>query len=176
MMAPTIAVMLMPTKFSLVMSASDPKFQKEIERASALVTIAETRPTTAVNIAETAIPTMIKAKDESWARRLANLNVREVAAIAPTAPQTIAPIDPTCTKPVMTANTVPSDAPAVVPNIDGSARALLQTPWAIKPASAKDAPTISAAVTRGMRICHKISLLPGDMRADQKSSIWAAPT
>ena len=42
--------------------------------------------------------------------------------------------------------------------------------------AAKDAPTISAAVTRGMRICHKISLLPGDMRADQKLSIWAAPT
>ena len=128
MIAPIIAVMLMPTRFSFVTSASDPKFQKEIERASALLTIVETRPTTAVRIAEIAIPTIINAKDESCARRLANLNVREVAAIAPTAPQTIAPIDPTCAKPVMTANTVPSDAPAVVPKIEGSAKALLQTP------------------------------------------------
>ena len=76
----------------------------------------------------------------------------------------------------MTANTVPSDAPAVVPNIEGSANALLQTPWDNNPANAKDAPTMSAAVTRGMRICHKISLLPGDIRADQKLSILAAPT
>jgi hypothetical protein len=127
-------------------------------------------------MAETAIPTMIKAKDERLARRLANLNVREVAANAPTAPQTIAPRDPTCTNPVMTATTVPSDAPAVVPKIEGSANALLQTPCAIKPAKAKEAPTISAAVTRGIRICHKISLLPGDISADQKLSIGAAPT
>jgi hypothetical protein len=125
---PTTAVTLMPTRFSLVISASEPKFQKEIERASALLTIDETRPTTAVKMAETAMPTMINAKDERCARRFANLNVREVAANAPAAPQTIAPIDPTCAKPVMTAKTVPSDAPAVVPKIEGSASALLQTP------------------------------------------------
>jgi hypothetical protein len=78
--------------------------------------------------------------------------------------------------PVMTATTVPSDAPAVVPKIEGSASALLQTPCANKPAKAKEAPTISAAVIRGIRICHKISLLPGVISADQKLSIGAAPT
>jgi hypothetical protein len=176
MIAPITAVILMPTKLSRVIKARDPKFQNDIERASALVTIADTRPTTAVKMAETAIPTMINANDESCDRRFANLNVSEVAANAPNAPHAIAPIDPTCTTPVRTANTVPSDAPAVVPNIEGSANALLQAPCAINPARAKDAPTINAAVTRGIRICHKISLLPGEKSADQKLSICAVPT
>ena len=173
---PTIAVMLIPTKLSRVINANDPKFQNEIERASALVTIADTRPTTAVKIADTAIPTMIKANDDSCERRFANLNVKEVAANAPNAPHAIAPIEPTCTRPVKTASTVPSDAPAVVPSIEGSASALLHAPCAINPARANDAPTISAAVTRGIRICHKISLLPGEINADQKLSICAVPT
>ena len=75
--------MLIPTKLSRVIKARDPKFQKEMERASALVTIAESRPTIAVMDADTAMPTMINAKDESCERRFANLKVRDVAASAP---------------------------------------------------------------------------------------------
>ena len=119
---------------------------------------------------------MINANDESCDRRFANLNVKAVAPNAPSAPHAIAPTEPTCTKPVKTATTVPSAAPAVVPKIDGSANALLQAPCAINPARARQAPTSSAAVTRGIRICHKISLLPGAKSADQKLSIGAVPT
>ena len=137
--------------------------------------MADAIPTSAVKIADTAIPTRIKPKDDNAPRIAANLKVREVVSSAPIVPQAIAPIVPTCTRPVLIARTAPKDAPAAVPKIAGSATALLQAPWANKPATANAAPTITAAVTRGNLISHRISLLPGLINADQKLSICVAP-
>ena len=176
MTTPIAVVIAIPIKLSEVINASEPKLQKEIERASARDTIAEAIPTKDVKIADTAIPTMIKAKDDKAPRIAANLNVRDVVNNAPIVPQAIAPMVPTCTNPELIASTAPKDAPAAVPRIAGSATALLQAPCANKPATPRAAPTITAAVTRGNLICHKISLLPGLITADQKLSICVAPT
>jgi hypothetical protein len=156
---------------SEVIKASEPKLQKEIERASARETIADAMPTNDVKMADTAIPTMIKAKDDNAPRIPANLKVKDVVKSAPIVPQAIAPMLPTSTKPELIARTAPNEAPAAVPRIAGSATALLQAPCANKPATPRAAPTITAAVTRGNLICHKISLLPGFTTADQKLSI-----
>ena len=114
---------------------------------------------------------MIKVKEESAPRIAANLKVSAVVSKAPIVPQAIAPMVPTSTNPVLIASTAPKEAPAAVPKIAGSATALLQAPWANKPATPSAAPTITAAVTRGNLICHRISLLPGLIKADQKLSI-----
>jgi len=102
-----------------VTNAKDPKLQKEIERASARETMADTIPTSAVKIADTAIPTRIKPKDDNAPRIAANLKVSEVVSSAPIVPQAIAPIVPTCTRPALIARTAPNDAPAAVPRIAG---------------------------------------------------------
>ena len=133
-------------------------------------------PTKEVKIADIAIPTMINVKEESDPLIDANLKVSAVVNNAPTVPLAIAPKDPTCTTPELIASTAPKDAPAAVPKIAGSATALLQAPCANKPATPRAAPTITAAVTRGNLICHRISLLPGLTSADQKLSICVAPT
>jgi hypothetical protein len=119
---------------------------------------------------------MINANDESAPRIAANLKVSDVVSSAPIVPQAIAPIVPTSTSPELIARTAPNEAPAAVPRIAGSATALLQAPCANNPATPSAAPTITAAVTRGNLICHRISLLPGLIKADQKSSICVAPT
>ena len=90
--------------------------------------MADAIPTSEVKIAETAIPTMIKVKEESAPRSAANLKVSDVVRSAPTVPQIIAPIVPTSTKPELIARTAPKAAPAAVPKIAGSATALLQAP------------------------------------------------
>jgi hypothetical protein len=95
MAIPITVVIAIPIKFCGVTKARDPKLQKEIERASALETMADAIPTSEVKIAETAIPTMIKVKDERVPRMAASLKVSEVVNYAPIVPQAIAPIVPT---------------------------------------------------------------------------------
>jgi hypothetical protein len=115
-------------RFSEVIKASEPKLQNDIDRASALEAIAVAIPTNEVKIAETAIPTMIKVKEDKAPLNAANLNVSEVASKAPKVPQKIAPTVPTSTNPELMARTAPNAAPADVPRIAGSATALLHAP------------------------------------------------
>ena len=104
----------------LLTSESEPNDQNEIERASGLLTAESVSPTIALRIAETPMPIVINCNAER-----ASENVSKVAAIAPIAAQTTAPAEPMLTKLVSTPSRTPSDAPAEVPRIAGSAKGLL---------------------------------------------------
>ncbi len=61
------------------------------------------------------------------------------------------PSQPTVANGRISAATAPSDAPAAVPMMYGSASGLRRTAWNTVPAQARPAPTTMAATTRGRR-------------------------
>ena len=132
-------------------SESEPKAQNETERASALSTIEMARPTTALRIADTPMPIIT-----SCIELRASEKTRSVEPSAPIVANTTEPTDPIETTLKKTPRRTPSDAPAEVPIIAGSASGLFAPPCARTPAIASIAPTINAAAIRGARISQMI--------------------
>ena len=163
-----------------LVSANEPKFQNEMDRASARVIAVVSNPTIAEIVAETDRPIMTKLRGERFRSSVAKRSVTSVASNAPTAAIAIAPTDPIITTFASTPITTANAAPAEVPKIAGSANGLFVAPCASAPATPRAAPTISAVTIRGIRICQRIWLAPefafGCKSAVNKPSIWLAPT
>ena len=125
-------------------------------------------------------PIITKLSGDTLRSRVAKRNVTSVASSAPIAAITMAPTEPITTAFASTPITTARAAPAEVPKMAGSANGLLVAPCASAPATPSAAPTINAVTMRGIRICQSISaalvFAPGCNKADNKPSIWVAPT
>jgi hypothetical protein len=160
---------------SLLTRASDPRDQKDIERASGLSAIEIAIPEIALSSAEVAIPTITNCRVLRESEK-----VRSDAMRAPIVAATVIEKVPIDAAPIVIARVAPKAAPAEVPIIEGSASGLFVADCESAPATPNERPTRRAAKILGNLMLQMISCPAPDRDGlkmnFQGESILALPT